>query len=470
MLESTGKVLADGKISDAAPTAAPVAPEIPVVRAQQTVGEYAAEIQRKAKEAAAAPVTPAVVAPAVPVPPVVPAPPAPVPPVAPVNQPKLRPKPAPVVQPAPLAVQPPAPAAPAPPVADPDAALIASLDEDARVELEIAAVAEQRFPELKGKRQETLTYFRKVEDYATKNPNASQEDLDAFITANKPQWKSLTQKRRAEAAYFAGDEIKQGVEAVRAELQPQLNAAQNRIRQQELQPVIERQMSDLSSAITSADSLPDPSMESIPIDVAKRISEVGYEQAVKEFKVEAPIFQGAMNAGRAYSRMANGLDQRDPNNPLQNFVINFVQQQGQIFTQRPESETTAEGRKFLPLQQYNQTVAANPQSAGLYYTFGEKDVQDLLAINANMQYNAELKSLESAGFKREKRSKVGNPATPAPPAPAIPPVVAAPPQGGSPKVRPSPPATPGTAVPVRSESLSLLESLAPGAAARLGIT
>lgn len=472
MLASTGKALGlDGTITNAPPTD-PTKPEVKVAtRTPLTIGEMAAEKARKDKEGIA-PAPPAAIAPADPVP--APAPPAPSPaPAPPVS--RLRPKPvAPLpVAPPPLAVQPPPVALPVIPPADPDAAFTASLDEDQRMELEIATFAEGKFPELKGKRAETLGYFRKVEDYARTNPNASQEDLDTFITANKPKW-NPAMKRKVERAQITEEATQQATQAVRAEMQPRLNEANQRILNLDLSPAIERKISDLESLASSPEILPDAAtMEAMPAEVAQRITEVGYEQAKKEFKVEAPIFQGMKNAARSYLRMASGLDARNTNDPLQNFVVNFVEEQGQIHASKPASETTVNGRQFLRLEQYNAAVAQNPQVASAYYTFSERDVLDLLAISANIQYNNEIASLKQAGYERVKKPKVSTSATPAPVATPAPPVVAAPPAApiaGSAKVRPSPPPNPNTAVPARSENASFIDSIAPGKAHELGIS
>jgi hypothetical protein len=473
LLKSVDKVLGpDGHIVDA-PKPAPEPLVLNIPKVPKTLGEIVAEVDKAAK-AAPPPADPnAVPAPA----PAAPAPPAPAPAPAAAPAPRLQRK---VTPPAPLAVPPPPAPAPAPvvtpppPAPDPEAALLATLDDDQRAELEIAAIAETKFPELKGKRQETLQYFKKVEDFASKNPNASQEELDTFINSNKPKWKSAIQKRKAEALYFAGDEINQRVEQVRAELQPRLNEANQRIRNQELQPHIDRQMHDLAAVMTSADSLPDANtMEAIPQEVAQRINDVGYEAALKEFRVEAPIFQGASNAWRTYLNLANGLVARNPADPVQNFVINFVQHQGQIHASKPASETTVNGRQFLPLAQYNQALAQNPANANAYYTFSDQDVRDLLAINANIQYNNELKSLEQSGFTRAKRGKVVATPNPAAPASPQPPVVSTPPANvppASPKVRSSPPPSPAPTVKPMTESARLMESLLPGSAQRLGQT
>lgn len=466
LLESTGKVLGlDGKPEDA-PKPAPVEPPKMVFKSTMTLGEMAAERARKLKEAADNPEQP-------PATPPTSTAPAPIPPsnepVAPSITPPAVVPPAPRLQRkvAPLAVPPPAPipvpvvqqSAPVvvPPV-DPDAAIIATLDDDAKSEVELAAFAEANFPELKGKRTETLNYFKKINDFAATNPTS--EDLDAFINSNKPKW-SPAQKRKVELQQVKAEAVAQATQAVRAELQPKLAAAENRIRQQELNPVIDRQMADLSSAMTSVDILPDATMEAIPSDVAKRIEEVGYEAASREFKVEAPIFQGAQNAARSYLRMVNGVEARNHADPVQNFVVDFVQRQGVAYASKPEPETVVNGKRFLPLHQYNQAVAQNPQNAAAYYTFNDRDVLDLLAINANISYNNELKALENAGFTRPKRSKFSATAPAPTPAPAVSPVVSTPPPP-SPKVRNSPPPSPNNDTPKPSQAASFLELVAPG--------
>lgn len=56
------------------------------------------------------------------------------------------------------------------------------------------------------------------------------------------------------------------------------------------------------------------------------------------------------------------------------------------------------------MAQFKDVVSKDPSAAARYYTFGYGDIIGKISDGAVSQYNSELKRLESAGFKREKKS------------------------------------------------------------------
>lgn len=476
MMASLGKVLTpEGNIQDAPPVVEAPEPPPERVKVQPTLGEQMEEEARRQKLAEAGTPVPDDEPPA-PVKPV--DPPVLEPPVMPPRttlKKKVEPAApvAPAVVPPPAAIVPPVAPVVVPPVVtppvDPEAAYIATLDEDQQDELKRAAFAEAKFPEMKGKRAETLNFFKKVDEFQKAHPDATPEEADAVIKEHKPKWRA-GEKRRVDTAYLTDNivstAVSQAVEATEKRLKPEIEAANQRIKLQEVAPVIDKAVKEFGTLVSSADSAPE-NMEVIPADVGKRIAEVGYDKALEEFSVEAPIFQSTSNAAREWLNITSGLVQYNPNNALHSWLLNFVEGQGKIYATNPDS--VLNGKKFMPMLEHIQLLKTNPTEAAKAYTFNDQDVLNMLATNANIAYNSKLKALEKSGFTRTKKktsAEVPNP--PAAPAAATP--VPAAPATASPRSKPSVSPGASTATPTPSQAASFIDQIVPGSSARLGIT
>ena len=297
MLSSIGKVVTpDGKIELAPPPAEGDVTKPKPHAANVSLGEMVAEEERRKKAGlpAAEPAPEPAPEPAAAAPTPTPAAPTPTPPAAPtpVSRLKKKDEPAPVVAPAP-APAPVAAAVPVPspspsPLADPEAAYIATLSPEQRDELEMAAFAETKFPELKGKRSEILGYFKKVDQHVQANPNETTDELDQFLKSNKPQWQP-GQRRKVETAFITQEATKAARKEVMDEVQPKLTAAEKKVKELEVEPVVRKAVDQFEDLITSPTITPE-GMESIPAEVTKMIREKGYKSAAEAYPLEAPIF------------------------------------------------------------------------------------------------------------------------------------------------------------------------------------
>lgn len=468
MANSLGKVVGpDGAISDL-PPAAPEPPPVrkPVIHTA-TLGDQLEEEERVRKmrengqlppEPVAAPAPPAQTAP-----PVVPTPAPP--------SPRLvkKPDPVPPTPPAPLPVLPSpvvAPVVQVTPPADPDASFISQLDEDQRAEIATAEFAEKKFPEMKGKKAETLQYYKKVDEFAVAHPEATTEELDQFMATNRPKWKP-GEKRRVVDEQTSEKIDERVARHIEESLAPKLKAAEHRIKTQEVTPVIDRAVNDFSALVSSSDAvIPDAGMEPMPTEVAKRIAEVGYAKAAEEYAVEAPVYQSSMNAAREWLNLSNGLVNFNQSNPLHSWLFDFVEKQGKIYAQNPAS--TLDGKRFVPMTTFFNLAQTNPESAKMCYTFNDKDVMNLLAVNANISYNEKVKALERSGFTRAKKTATPVHANPPPPSAVTAPLPVSP-STTSPISKPN--ALPGAAsvAPNVSAIDPLIASIDPDAARRLGL-
>lgn len=318
---------------------------------------------------------------------------------------------------------------------------------------------------MKGKRAEVLTYFKKVDEFARAHPQANEEELNQFIRDNTPKWKP-GEKRRIDTAFIADQAATEAARRVREDLEPRLNAAQKKIREQEIAPIIDKATGEFDKLMFSTDSVPENAdMEPIPSEVNQRIKDAGFETALEEHPIEVPIVAHAQQAAREWMRLTNGITQFNGNDPIHAWLINFVARQGDIQASKPDA--VQDGRRFMPLIQYLETCKNNPQAAQSYWSFDDKDVLNMIAVNANLAYNAKVKSLEKAGFKREKKKPLTNPPNPAPtPQPVQPP--AAPPTSTSPRMRGTSSPGPAEAPKNNSPTSAFLDKLVPGTSQRIG--
>lgn len=465
ILAGINKVITqDGKIVEVEPSTETNTKVQPTVQpATISLGELIVEQERKKKELEANP-------PPEPTPEPAPSPtPAPTP--APVPAARLKKKPEIVAQPAPAPVVPPPPApapapAPTPAPADPDATYIAGLSPEQKDELDMAAFAETKFPDLKGKRAETLAYFKKVDQFAQTNPNAPTEEFDQFLLANRPKW-APGQKRKVETAFITQEATTAARKEVLAEVAPQLETARKKVKELEVEPIVRQAVSKFDDLICSPEITPEK-MEALPADVSKLIREKGYAAAAEEYPIEAPIFARTSAAGQEWLRLTNGLAQFNPNDQMHTWLFDFVAKQGAIL--KSGDNPNLRGKPFMPLIDHLNLSATNPQEAAKYSSFNDNDVLDMLAVNGQIAYNAELSRLEKAGFKRE-RKKTFPIAEKLLPTPASTPTPPAAPSTASPRARAG--ATPGPGVPTpkaKSEAAAFIDKLLPGSAERLNIT
>jgi hypothetical protein len=140
----------------------------------------------------------------------------------------------------------------------------------------------------------------------------------------------------------------------------------------------------------------------VPIDkkVAARIKEVGYAQAVKEYKVEAPIIQSTLDASRAFLELTNQLTRYDEHNPMHQWLVGFIARESANMKSQPDSVRIVDGKSFLPMNELLDLQRKNPEEAAKHWTFSDEMVLDLIANNALLLHTEEVKALEQSGWKR----------------------------------------------------------------------
>lgn len=341
-----------------------------------------------------------------------------------------------------------------------DEAFIANLIPEEQDELELARYAEANGK--KGVYAQTLDWFKKVAKWTQDNPgvDASSAEFEEFSRANRPKWTS-TERRKIERQMVAEEAVRKA----KAELEPAMEKQRLKVKEIETRPIIDHAIREVEASITSKPT--HDGLEQINPEVVKMLNDVGFEQTLEKFKIEAPIVQGAKNAARAWLQISNGLVPFNVDVPAHAWLAEFISAEGANMKRQPKDVQTRDGRQFLPLHEFQAAKKQDPLTPQKFWTFTDDDIVQLISDHAVFAVNNEYKSLKKAGFERvtaKDSTLAGNPAT----------AQASPPAGGSGSEGVSPRAgaksLPGASVPSgkASEHAAFLNQLYPGAAEIVG--
>ena len=364
-------------------------------------------------------------------------------------------------------LQAPSPAAPAPAPAPADASELSSDDQeylksaepDTRFQIELAAYAEKNGH--KGKLAQTLKYFRDIDKLVADNPDITPDDeiFKEFTEKNEPKWnKSVLHRLQLEMV------ADQKIAKERSQSQQELQETRRRLRELEVKPVVDKQVESLFDEVTSTDLAQGDNVAISP-EIVDTIRNDGYEAAVAKYPVEAPILRDTDRALRTWTGLVTQSIPYNNKDPLHVWCLNFFRSEGDRMKQLPAEQTTKNGKKFLTLVEYSNECARDPNAQSKYYTFdaGNLDtVTELLAANAVLSVNNEVKRLEKGGFRYERRTPKTPKSTQAVPPPSTP--------SGSPGsgFRAMPGAAPFADAP-RDARVDFFEKLIPGGAKMAGL-
>jgi hypothetical protein len=269
-------------------------------------------------------------------------------------------------------------------------------------------VALARFAESKGKTgiaTQFVDYFKKVDKYLAENPDATpdSEEFTKYLKDNRPKW-SEADRRKVERQMVTEEAVK----AAKAELEPVIQEDRRKLREMETRPIIDQSIAELEESITAK---PEGDLQQVDKAALDLIKEKGYEAAVEEFPVEAPIIQGTINATRRWMELSRGLKLVDLNDPTDAWLVQFISTEGKKLAAGPKELQVIDGRQFLPLDQFMDISRKNPQEAAKHWTFSDDMIKDMLANRAVLHINNEIKKLERSGFKREAKKVSTTPGT-----------------------------------------------------------
>lgn len=384
---------------------APAAPIVPDIE-----GLPMSEIAKRKREMASAPTpTPA---PAAKEPPK-PAASAPSAPVQPPSQPKgagtsLPPAPTPAGAPTPA--PPPVRETPPAPPAKPDQPDIeATLLPEEREEIAFDRLAEKHLPDKKGMAAKRLAFFQKLNDYVAQHPDLTpdSDELTSFIAKHKPTYTDAERRKIERAALKEEvlEEAKKSVEAPLAE-------AQKKIRELETIPAIQARVEDFEVDLTAA----------LPEDLRKAALEKDLDDLDEDFPLEAPIarrvYDSTLIAADEFLQLARAVKPYDPQNGTHQWLVQFINAQGDIFVEQGGDAKTRNGKQFVPRSQY----VGDPKT----WTFSDDEILKMLSANAKMNIDTmiaqEVARNEKINSKRRPAAPTENPKqeTPSPRMPTTP--------------------------------------------------
>lgn len=391
--------------------------------------------------------TPAPAAPPAPDPaaPAAPPEPAPEPP-----KPKLKavkPKPAPPAAPPPApTVTPPAPPAPPAPPMDAEAAYIAGLQPLQKLELERAEVAEALMPDKYKDRKKKIVEFYKKAD--AKAIALKKEDPHRTLNADDDEWQEFLAtkpKLDADDLEVINDErtIRKAEERALKRINAEAEPLVRKVKALEVMPQIQQTLENFSAKLK----------ESLPEDMRECINPENTDDPEAELAV--PIAKDGVALSATYLRMVNGLETFDANNPMHQYLQQFIHgEMGQFHQQATAEMKTREGKTWVTWQQWSDLNKQNPQEAAQkYWTFGVNDI--LFLIKDQTQFQIQ-KTLENERVRAKRIIEKSN--KPATPPASTTPAAVVPAQTPTPQPNPAPPA-------VRPATPVARPSPAPGSAA-----
>lgn len=317
----------------------------------------------------------------------------------------------------------PAPVAPEPPKVDD---YEATLDDAQKDELAIARVAAKRNPGKYGKLPDQLIgFYKKTDEFAQKargeerTPEEADAEFNKFLKQNKPDFQ-VTDRRKFEREMI----IEEAEARAGQKYQQELAEIKQKTHQLEVQPKIE---SGVHEFVNGLDGILAEN-ESAGA-VLKRAKEVGWEKAVEEDPVFAPIVANFQNystrLATEYLSVFGGAKKFNANNPDHVFLLDFVRSQGSHFSANGGDARIRDKKQFLPVAEYHQQLEKDPTVAERHWTFDHRDVLTRLATNTALNVEqiikAEEAKLSKYGYKREKPAATPTPEPPK--APATPPAI-----------------------------------------------
>jgi hypothetical protein len=356
--------------------------------------------------------------------------------------PDLEPAPAPTPTPAPVLA--PTPAPHQPPQADPDDEYVRGLTDEQREELIEAEHAEKLFPDrYKGRRKSLIAWYRnfdtQVTDLMRQDPGRKLDDTDeefSKLTSTKPSLLPVHSKKVQRAI---GEE--QAVSRVQKQYEPELAEIRRRQEEIDYRPTADRLVNQFQAGVEELVSADDKSVAGSALRVinakptqangkwkigdaefaTQAEAQAAQTQIAEGYKLEKTIFEEERTRAATMTREAlmfsKGLRSYDPNNRTHRELLDFINTQGREFATKGGDLRVRDGRMFLPREQYVPLARSNPAEANKYWTWGDRDLVELLAFDAKARMENRISQAETIakqmGFQRVRAGVSATPPKPA---------------------------------------------------------
>lgn len=327
----------------------------------------------------------------------------------------------------------------------------AKLGEIEQEELRFARYAATKDPNLKEYPKQLIDYLKKAEAYAEK---ARKDDPERTLDDEDQEWRKWQRDNRPKVSPVLRRKLEreQVVEEAEAKADQKWRAEIARVEKRqemlEKRPLIEKITQEFSNGLDEILQAQAEGEQSPIAPIAKRAKEVGWNKAVEEDPMFAPIVQRVASTANTIANeflgIVNGTISYDAANAHHRWISNFITKQGEDFKINGGEALMRSGQQFLPRQQYAEIATSNPERAAAYWTWSDGEILQRIAINAKQNalkaIQVEQERLTKAGFERKK---------PDPPKNDLPPKekkpTEEPKQSGSPKAPSS--SSPGIAQP-----------------------
>lgn len=278
------------------------------------------------------------------------------------------------------------------------------LDIDQVEEVEFAAYAEKKHPDLyKGRAKKTREFFRKVAEFEAQNPDAEPdgEEFQQFLQKHKPEYRQ-GDRRRLERLQLKEEVLADYHKTQSKEMQE----TKRKLELLEKKPKVEKAVKEFTESMTSENLKLPEGVERIPEAVGEAVRKNGLEAASLEFPIEAEVYESHRIAGETYIQLINNSVKFNRDNPLHAFISGFVQTQEQAIAS-DDSIKMKDGKLFLSGAQYNQVAKSQPEQLGNYWTLSDTNILDMIAVRASQAVTSKHKTMQRAGYSRKPVSGSG---------------------------------------------------------------
>lgn len=282
-----------------------------------------------------------------------------------------------------------------------------SLLPEQREELEFDRAAERLMPDkYKDVSAKRLKFFKQLDEFAAQHPDltADSEELTQFIEKHKPTYPAPDVRKLERLA------VKEEVlaEAQRA-TDEKLASANREIQELKTRPRIAAEIEALETDLAAM----------LPENMRTTATEKGLDELDGEFPLEGPIVRQVIDntvlAANEFLELATGLKPYQQGDPAHEWLVRFINTQGQVFQKQGGDALVRDGKQFVPRSEYSGDPAT--------WTFSNREVTDMLKANAKINMDNLLadatKKHELIASKRQKSTveQKPNPQTEAQPSP-----------------------------------------------------
>jgi hypothetical protein len=229
-------------------------------------------------------------------------------------------------------------------------------------------------------------------DFSMEN---NSEEIEEYISNNKPMLDPLDE-RRMERALIR----EQAVSQIRSESDAKFRDLENKTRTIEERPKIQSESSQFKDSLLDAEG-----SEALALIKDGKMKEAS-EQFPMEASVANEVTERVSKIYEDYMYYDRGLASFEERRDSMEFLDKFLSDQGQFFAQNGGESRVREGRQFLPVAEFNQSMNQNAQQTqARHWTFDSADVRELLGASARQQIKTSISQMEEQisryGFVRK---------------------------------------------------------------------